>query len=315
MNPQLNITLAKKIDLDNPIILGAGWDKTGRVVKSMWRAGFGAIEVGSITLNSQAGNAKPRQFSPKSGVLINSMGANSPGAAKVAKNLSKYKNIPTGINIAVNRGISEAKTPLYYSGVIKILYPYATYFTLNVSSPNTPGLRKLQNKRPLNRIINSCLEIMDQLGGKKPLFIKIDPDLPLRQLDKILEVAIDNKIAGIVATNTTTNPQIKAKYGFLENGGLSGDDPDFRKLSNEKIKFVYKHAGKNLDIIGVGGVKDLYTALEKIMLGAKAIQIVSVLYTQGPYVANKINRQLVEWMDREGVKNIQEIVGQEALKY
>ncbi len=303
------------IRFDNPLVVGAGWDKAGRAVKGLWQLGFAGVEVGSVLARPQPGNPKPRQFMLTPGVALNWLGFNNPGMEAVAGNLDRYKGsgIPIGISIGKNRDVDVKDAPEAHAAVAKRLYEYAAYFAVNVSSPNTPGLRKLQDKRPLTDIVQAVNQAMDGMGGRKPLFVKIAPELTNEAVNDVIEVAINNGITGIIATNTTESSEIKAKYGERwrnMSGGLSGDDKDFRKMATDKIAHIYKEAGDRLEIIGVGGIKDTETALEKIRAGAKLLQIVTAIRGEGTAVAGRINKGLVEYMEKEGVKNLSEIVGQ-----
>lgn len=302
------------IEFENPLLAGAGCDKAGRIVRALWQLGFGGVEIGSVLARPQPGNQKPRQFIIGRGVALNRLGFNSKGVVGAFSNLKRYarSNIPIGISVGKNEDVEEINAHVAYSLVVKWLYNHGSYFVINVSSPNTLGLRDLQGKEPLTKIVLSVIEAMQNRGGRKPLFVKVSPELTNRTIDDVIEVALDNGLTGIVATNTTASPVVKAKYGerwSREDGGLSGDDPDFREMSTQMIRYIYKAAGDRLKIIGVGGIKDSATALEKIMAGASLIQVVTALRGEGPTVAGRINRGLVEFMDREGVKSIQDLVG------
>lgn len=310
-DPRLAVNIAG-ISLDNPLIVGPGWDKVAHAVRVLYELGFGAVEVGSIMANPQAGNPKPRHLIIKPGVPLNRYGFNSPGVEVTAANLSAYEgmSLPIGINIGKNKDVSDEDAPEAYASVAKRLYTSGGYFVINVSSPNTPGLRALQDKAPLSKIVQV---VHTAIGKSKPLFVKIAPDMTLEAVDDVIDVVLSNGLAGIVATNTTSNADIKAKYGVQnEMGGVSGDDVDFRKMSTDIIKHIYKQAGKKLTIIGAGGVKDAPTALEKIRAGAAAVQIVAALDQEGPTLPSRINRDLVAYMEKEGIKNISDLVGVDA---
>lgn len=305
---RLNVNLSG-ISLNNPLIVGAGWDKLGRAVIALHKMGFAGVEIGSVLENAQPGNPKPRQFMFNSGVCLNWLGFNSPGMEKVGFNLKRYENsnIPIGISLGINKYIEPKDAPRANAIVAEFLSGQASYFAINVSSPNTPGLRKLQDKNRLEDIAQSVSKVT-----QKPIFIKIAPELTNQAIDDVIEVALNNKLAGIIATNSSNNPDFKAKYGDRwreQEGGISGDDKDYRKLSTEKIAHIYKQAGDKLDIIGVGGINDTKSALEKIKAGAKALQIVTGIRGEGPGVANSINKGLVRFIGAEGVKNISELVG------
>ena len=315
---RLNVVLGG-VKLDNPVVVGAGWDKAGRAVKALCTLGFSGVEVGTVVAYPQEGNPKPRQFMLAPGVTLNRLGFNSPGMEAVAHNLERYKEsgIPIGISLGKNKEVAVEDIPQAHATVAEKLYASAAYFTINVSSPNTPGLRALQDKKPLTDIVQAVNETMDRMGGRKPLFVKIAPELSHEAVGDVIDVILDNGLTGIIATNTTINPDIKAKYGERwrnEAGGLSGDDPDYRKLATEKVAYIYRETKGKIDIIGVGGVKDAQTALEKIKAGAKVVQVVTGIRGEGTALPGRINRGIVSYMEKEGVKNIQELVGIEALE-
>lgn len=302
------------IVFDNPITVGAGWDKYGSAVKALWHLGFSGVEVGTVVLRPQPGNPKPRQFMIAPGVAINWLGFNSPGLHIVRDNLRRYKNshIPIGISIGKNKDMDEREIANVHRMVADELYDFASYFAINVSSPNTPGIRQLQDREPLTEIVKAVNKTMEDKKPLKPVFVKIAPELTLTALDEVIDVVLENKLAGIIASNTTINSDIKAKYGdkwMKSKGGLSGDDSDYRMLVNKQIKHIYKNAGDKLEIIGVGGIKDSQTALDKIKSGAKLLQVVTAIRGEGPSVAGRINAGLISFMIKEGVKNIQELVG------
>lgn len=310
---RLNIVLGG-VELDNPIMVGAGWDKQARAVKALYTLGFSGVEVGSVLAYPQPGNDKPRQWMMGLGVSFNRLGFNSPGQDVVAKNLKKYREsgIPVGISIGKNKNISPHDAPSVHAMVAHRLYDYASYFVINVSSPNTPGLRELQDKKPLTEIIQAVVWAMNNRGGRKPLFVKIAPELTNEAIDDVVRVVIDNELTGIIATNTTINPDIKAKYGEGwrdEMGGLAGDDEDYRKMATEKVEHIFREAGDKLEVIGVGGVKNAGTALRKIMAGAKAVQIVTAIRGEGTTLPGRINRGIVDFMEQEGIKSLDEIRG------
>ncbi len=309
IDKRLNVNLGG-IELENPLLVGAGWDKKARTVKALIAMGFAGVEIGSVVEHRQPGNPKPRQFMLNSRVCLNWLGFNSPGMRKIGYNLKKYErsDIPIGVSLGINKFVKPDDAPKANAVVAEYLDEYASYFAINVSSPNTPGLRKLQNKKQLADVVQAVKEVT-----KKSVFVKISPDITDRAVDDVIDVALGGGITGIIATNTTDNANIRSKYGSKwkdSEGGLSGDDVDYRTLSTKKIQHIYKQAGDKLEIIGVGGIKDTNSALEKIGAGAKALQIVTGLRGEGPSVANKINYGLLKYMDAEGVKNISELVGE-----
>jgi dihydroorotate dehydrogenase len=302
------------VELDNPTVVAAGWDKPAKAVRGLYELGFGAIEIGSVLELAQPGNPKPRQFVIPPGVAINSLGFNSPGMEAVAANLESYRGlgIPIGVNIGKNKEIPESDAPRAFAVVASRLYEDATFFVVNVSSPNTPGLRQLQDKPQLTEIMTAVREAILSRGPMKPLFVKIAPDLTDVAVDDVLDVALSLELSGIVATNTTNNPDLKAKYGEKWRtvpGGLSGDDAEYRRMSTEKIRHIYRVTGGKLDIMGVGGVKDGLTALEKIKAGAKAVQVMTAIRSEGAGVARRISLELLALMEKEGVRSLEELVG------
>jgi dihydroorotate dehydrogenase len=312
-NERLKVILGG-IEFENPMMVGAGWDKEGIAVKGLFHLGFSGVEVGTVTQYPQEGNKKPRQFVLGPGTILNRLGFNNSGMNSVADNLEKYvkSGIPIGISIGINKDVPAKFAPDAYAEVTRRLYDYASYFAINVSSPNTPHLRELQNKKALTDIVQAVQTRMKDLGEVLPLFVKIDPDLNVKTVDDVIRVVVDNSLTGIIATNTTVNPDIKAKYGArwaAEDGGVSGDDTDFRHMSTEKIAHIYKETAGRVEIIGVGGIKDVESAWKKISAGAKIIQVVTAIRGEGTTLPGKINRGLIERMNKEGIKKIEEVTG------
>lgn len=313
-NQRLKVVLGG-VEFDNPVMVGAGWDKAGRAVKGLYTLGFSGVEVGSVLAYPQLGTEeKPRQFILGPGVALNRLGFNSPGMEEVRHNLERYQEsgIPIGISIGKNRNIELKDAPEAYALVARRLYPDANYFVINVSSPNTPGLRKLQDKIPLIDIVQAVNQAMDEQGIRKPLFVKIAPDLTNDAVNDVIEVVAYNGLTGIIATNSTIRDDLKAQYGERwrnEEGGLSGDNEEFRRMATEKIAHIYKETGGMMEIIGCGGVKDTGTALEKIRAGARVVQIVTAIRGEGTTLPGKINRGLITYMDKEKIRDINEIIG------
>jgi dihydroorotate dehydrogenase len=302
------------VPFDNPILVGAGWDKAGRAVKGLYTLGFAGIEVGSVLAAPQPGNPKPRQFMLNQGVALNRLGFNSPGMDVVAQNLVRYRGsgIPIGISLGKNRDVPPSRVPAVHADVARRLYADSTYFVINVSSPNTPGLRDLQEKRALTDIAQAVNQVMDAQGARKPLFVKIAPELSLKGIDDVIEVVFDNGLTGIIATNTTSSSTIKARHGERwrnEDGGISGNDPEFRDLSTRLVSYIYRQTGGRMDIIGVGGVHDTRTALEKIWAGATAVQVVTGIREEGTRLPGIINKGIIAYMEREGIATLGELRG------
>jgi dihydroorotate dehydrogenase len=310
---RLSVVLGSVV-LDNPVMVGAGWDKAGRAVKALHTLGFSGVEVGTVVASPQEGNAKPRQFMLAPGVTLNRLGFNSPGMEAVARNLERYteSGIPIGISLGKNKEVAVEDAASAHATVAKRLYAYAAYFAINVSSPNTPGLRALQDKQPLTEIVQAVNETIGTMGGGKPVFVKIAPELTPGAIDDVIEVVLEHGLTGIIATNTTVNTDTKAKYGERwrnEAGGLSGDDPDYRRMATEQVAHIYRQTQGKIDIIGVGGVKDAQTALEKMKAGAKVVQVVTGIRGEGTALPGRINRGIVDFMEKEGMRSVQEFVG------
>jgi dihydroorotate dehydrogenase len=302
------------VTFDNPVLVGAGWDKAGHAVKALSALGFAGVEVGSVLASPQSGNPKPRQFMLSPGVALNRLGFNSPGMHVVARNLARYagSGIPVGISIGKNKDVAAKDAPLAHAVVAERLYDAASYFAVNVSSPNTPGLRALQEKGPLTDIVQAVNTVMDQSGGRKPLFVKIAPELSHAAIDDVIQVVVDHGLTGIIATNTTINPDIKAKYGEQwrnEEGGLSGDDADYRNMATAIVAYIYRATQGKLTIIGVGGVKDAATALAKIKAGASLVQVVTGIRGEGTSLPGRINSGILDYMKEQGIRHIGELVG------
>jgi len=266
------------------------------------------------------------------GVAINRLGFNSPGMEAVAHVLEQYKgkDLPIGISLGQNKEVTVENAPQAHARVLDRLYEYGKYFVINVSSPNTPGLRGLQSKKPLTDIVRAVLKEMKKHGGLKPLFVKIAPDMDTQAIDDVIDVIETTGIAGIIATNTTVNTEYKGRYSIEdprltrmdesgkkrtwadEMGGLSGDDANFRKMSTEIIRYIYKKTRQRkmkITIIGVGGIKDAKTALEKITAGASLVQVVTGIRGEGPGVAGQINKGIAQEMERLGLERFEDLVG------
>ena len=302
----------------NPIGLAAGMDKFAAAVPVWERLGFGFCELGGVTLHSQPGNPSPRMFrAPATGAIINRMGFNNPGAEAFAKSLADWKgrgrwpNHPVGINLGKSKVTPLEKAAEDYAGSFRLLRDYADFFVINVSSPNTPGLRQLQDKSALDEILAALCELQKSGGRSPALLVKVAPDLSFEALDEILELASARNISGIVATNTTVSrpetnvPAVKAVYS--ETGGLSGRP--LRERSTEMIRHISKQTRGKLPIIGVGGIFSVDDAWEKIIAGASLLQIYTALVYEGPGLPKKIVSGLIERMRREGIRDLKEVVG------
>lgn len=318
--PRLRVSFGG-LTFKNPVMIGAGWDKLGRTILAWDRLGASGVEVGTVLAYPQPGNPKPRQSMVGPGIATNQLGFNSEGMEAVAGNLERYRNRMrpvVGISVGKNKEVSIKDAPYAHAAVVERLYKYADYFALNVSSPNTPGLRDLQDKEHLVDNVQAINAVMDKKGLRKPLFVKIAPDLTLKAIDDVIEVVIDNGLTGIIATNATNNVDLKRKYGdprAEQPSGLSGDIPEFRRMVNESVAHIFRQVGDRIDVIGIGGINSAATALERIKAGARIIQVVTGIRQVGTSLPGRINRGLIEYLEKEGVVGISELVGMEINRY
>jgi len=319
----------------NPVGLAAGMDKHAAAVP-VWEAlGFGFIELGAVTWHPQPGNPAPRMFRAVSdAALINRMGFNNPGAEAIAARLAEWRasggwpNHPVGINLGKSKISPLESAAEDYANSFRILGPHADFFVVNVSSPNTPNLRQLQDKAALDEILAALQEQQrgvspasqssSQLAGEtpalhcaKPVLVKVAPDLSFEALDEILELVEPRQIAGIVATNTiitrpeTSDPELKRIYA--EAGGLSGRP--LRARSTEIVRHLYRQTRGSVPIIGVGGIFNAEDAWEKITAGASLVQLYTGLVYEGPGVGKEIVNGLRKRLNEHGLRSVKEAVG------
>lgn len=309
-DPRLHTEVAG-LRFENPVMVGAGWDKTGGSVDGLYALGFSGTEVGSVLVHPQPGNPKPRLWTDTThSVGLNRMGFNSSGMETVATNLDEQRRQGVvGVSIGKNKLTPDEHAPWAHAAVAERLHDLADYFVINVASPNTPGLRSLLNREPLTNIIRAVQEVLSQ-KGQKPLFVKTTIDLALADLDDVLAVCIDEGVSGVIDTNTTVDETIKTRYGWQgKTGGVSGDDEDYRAQATERMKYITRHTkGTGLQRIGVGGVNDTDTALERIQAGAQVVQLVTGIRQRKGRVARDINSGLLERLDSDNVSNIEEYV-------
>ncbi|MFN8152897.1 MAG: quinone-dependent dihydroorotate dehydrogenase [Bacteroidia bacterium] len=278
----------------NPVGLAAGFDKNAELFEELSTLGFGFIEVGTVTPKAQPGNDKPRMFRlPQDGGLINRMGFNNEGVSCMVEQLKNRKpGIIIGGNIGKNKVTPNEQAEEDYVKCFSALFDYVDYFVVNVSSPNTPGLRELQEKEPLTRLLNRLSELNRSYQHPKPLLLKIAPDLTNSQLDEIVEIVKSTGLTGIIATNTTLSREgLKTAASITgETGGLSGKP--VKEKSTEVIRYLRYKAGKEMVIIGVGGIFTGDDALEKIRAGANLVQVYTGFIYEGPGMVKKIVRKL-----------------------
>ena len=308
------------LQFPNPVGLAAGMDKKAEAVPAWAAFGFGFSELGGVTALGQPGNPQPRMFRAiDDEALINRMGFNNPGAEAVAERLRYWKNSgfwpnhPVGINLGKSKVTPLEEAAQDYATSFRLLRPYADFFVVNVSSPNTPNLRQLQDKEALFEIFKA-LNAENTGSAPRPILVKIAPDLTFEAVDEILELAIPCKIAGIVATNTTlsrpnsTAPALAKVYS--ETGGLSGRP--LCERSTEVIRHLYRRSEGTLPIVGVGGIFNDADAWEKIRAGASLVQVYTGLVYEGPGIARQIVEGLAARMSEAGLKQISEVVGLDA---
>lgn len=295
---------------ENPLLVGAGWDKKGWAVDGLYALGFAGTEVGSVLVHPQAGNSRPRLWY-RAGAGLNRLGFNSVGMEAVAANLDQQKKDGiVGISIGKNKLTPDDNAPWAHAAVAERLYEYADYFVINVASPNTPGLRNLLNPKPLTNIVRAVNEMLERKGGK-PLFIKTTIDLALEDLDNVIDVSLANGVTGLIDTNTTVDDTLKSMYGWQgQAGGLSGDVQEYRSFANERMKHITRETqGTGLQRIGVGAINDANSAVERLAAGAQAVQVVTGIRQHKGKVATNINRGILDYMDRNGLRSVQDIVG------
>jgi dihydroorotate dehydrogenase len=303
----------------NPVGLAGGFDKNAVAVKTLAGFGFGFIEIGAVTALAQPGNPKPRLYRlPEDDALINRLGFNNEGAVAIAARLESLRDrrglpeIPLGINIGRSKIVETKDAVADFLDAFEKLYPHGDFFTLNVSSPNTPELRDLQERTLLKGLLQAVQEKNQQLGqaagqNPKPVLVKIAPDMEFSQADDIIDVALSLQISGIIATNATAFLREALASGSREPGGLSGKP--LRGLATSFVRHLYKTVSGKLPIIGVGGIFSARDAYEKIKAGASAVQIYTGFIYEGPAVVKKINQGLLRLLERDGLRSISEAVG------
>ena len=302
------------LDFPNPIGLAAGFDKNAEVISSMFSLGFGFIEVGTITPLPQNGNPKPRVFRLEEDKgIINSLGFNNKGILKAKKNLIKFKrssnkNRIVGVNLGINKNSTDSINDYLFG--IESFCNLANYITINISSPNTVGLRDLQLRGKIENLIKQVVLKREKIESltKIPIFIKISPDLNDDQLRDLALISLANNIDGLIITNTTINrPNNLLSKNKNFKGGLSGK-PLFQ-ASNKILKKMYNLTNGQIILIGVGGISSGSDCYEKIKSGASLIQLYSALTFSGPSLISKIKKELVDLIKTDGYKNISDLIG------
>lgn len=311
------------LHFSNPVGLAAGFDKPGDIIDTVAALGFGYVEVGAVTPLAQTGNEKPRVFRlPSDNAVINRMGFNNDGLEVLIRNLSKRgSDIPVGANIGKNKDTANEDAADDYRTCMAVL-PHVDYISVNVSSPNTPGLRELQDKGPLLEILQAVQKEnvawaateTERTGAQvslKPVLLKIAPDMTDSQLDDVIAVVREAGADGIIATNTTASRDglhtPAEEVEAIGMGGLSG--PILRERSTEVVRYLYAASGGNIPIIGVGGIDSAEAAYEKIRAGASLVQVYTGLVYEGPGLVRRINKGLVRLLKKDGFAHIADAVG------
>jgi dihydroorotate dehydrogenase len=328
--PELAVDLFG-IHFPNPIGLAAGLDKDAAAVEAFCSLGFGFIETGTITPQPQPGNDRPRLFRlPADEALINRMGFNNIGIEGMADNLRRAgaQPIPLAINIGKNKSTPNESAEEDYRACLRGLYPFGDFFVVNISSPNTPGLRNLQHGEELRRLLAAVTDEMEQQRRKvdsrhaatareaatapaKPVLVKIAPDLSEADLeDTIASIVANPGIAGVIATNTTIDRPTLFGPHAAESGGLSGKP--LKSRATETIRRISRLTSGKLPIIGCGGVASAADAYEKIKAGACLIEVYTALIYQGPGINRKLNKGLSKLLRKDGFTHISQAVGSEA---
>lgn len=306
----------------NPVGLAGGFDKNGIAIRTIASFGFGFMEIGAVTALAQPGNPKPRLYRlPEDEALINRLGFNNEGAAAIAKRLQALRQggkplkIPLGINLGRSKIVETKDAVADFLSAFDALFSFGDFFTLNISSPNTPQLRDLQEKHLLRGLLQAIQERNRDLAARggvkpKPILVKIAPDMELAQADDIVEVAMAEKISGLIATNATAFLREGLKSGSNEPGGLSGKP--LKSLATAFVRHLYRAVGGKLPIVGVGGIFSADDAYEKIKAGATAVQIYTGFIYEGPAAVKRINQGLIRLMQRDGYRSIAEAIGQDS---
>jgi dihydroorotate dehydrogenase len=296
------------LEFATPIGLAAGFDKDAEVPEQMLGLGFGFVEVGTVTPKPQAGNPKPRLFRLRQDrAVINRMGFNNHGQAAAFQRLLDCTLVhgPIGVNIGANKDSAD-RIADYVDGV-RAMSPVARYLTINISSPNTPGLRQLQDEGALSALLSAVQEVRDPKGP--PIFLKVAPDLGEGEPDQIVRVAIQHRVDAIIVANTTVSrPPLKSRRG-TEVGGLSGGP--LKPLASKALREFRAASGGEIPLIGVGGIATAEDAWERIRAGASLVQLYTAMVYEGPGIARRIAHGLAERVRAAGFANIAEAIGTE----
>jgi len=277
----------------NPVGLAAGFDKDAKLYQELSNFGFGFIEIGTLTPKGQDGNPKKRMFRlPEDEGLINRMGFNNQGVEAAVKRLKKNKGVLIGGNIGKNKSTPNEEAVNDYIYCFEALFDHVDYFVVNVSSPNTPNLRALQDKEPLTHLLATLKDLNDKKNKPKPILLKIAPDLTEEQLEDIIDIVTSVKIDGVIATNTTLSREGLHSTNKEQMGGLSGKP--LKDKSTAVIRFLVKKSNAAFPIIGVGGIHKPEDAIEKLEAGASLVQLYTGFVYEGPGVVKRINKAIAK---------------------
>jgi dihydroorotate dehydrogenase len=294
---------------EHPLALAAGLDKDAEAVDGLLACGFSAVEIGTLTPRPQPGNPRPRLFRlPEHRALINRMGFNNEGGLPASKRLRKrtWRPAPVGVNLGKNKDTPLDRAHEDYINGVDTLAPHGDYVVINASSPNTPGLRQLQEPMFLRGLLHSLTHRIREVASGKPLFLKIAPDLAPEAVDEVVDLALEYGVAGLIATNTTVIRPFEHPLA-KEAGGLSG--APVRELANAVIRRAWQRSGGKLPIIGVGGVFTAQDVYEKLRAGASVVQVYTGFIYEGPGMVRRILRELDTLLARDGFRSAREAVG------
>lgn len=304
------------VEFPNPVGLAAGFDKGAKHFNALAALGFGFVEIGTVTARAQEGNPRPRLFRlTRDEALLNRMGFNNPGAEAVSRRLQETEaETVLGINLGKSKVTPLEEATEDYLRSVDLLQPFARYLVINVSSPNTPGLRSLQEAGPLRALLGSVVRRVRENAGAAagcPVLVKLAPDLTDPQVDQAVDIALEEGASGIVAVNTTiSRGGLRTSAAELERmgaGGISG--PPVRERAHEVVRRIFARTRGAVPIVGVGGIRSAEDAWERIRAGASLVQLYTGFVYEGPELIRRINLGLLERMRREGVGSIGEVVG------
>jgi dihydroorotate dehydrogenase len=301
------------LDFDSPVGLAAGFDKGDVAVAGLFALGFSHVEIGTITPRPQPGNDRPRIFRlPEHRALVNRMGFNNEGAEVCATRLAAVPGAarlgPVGVNVGKNKVTPNEDAVSDYLACIDRLHPYADYLVVNISSPNTPGLRQLQEKDALDRLLRACVARLAERAPGKPLLVKLAPDLAPEALDEAVDVAVAAGVSGIIATNTTlSRAGVEGHPNAKEQGGLSG--APLERLATTVVRRCAERAAGRIPIVGAGGVMSAEDVYAKIRAGASLVQVYTGFIYGGPAFVRSVNEGLAALLARDGFASVQDAVG------